>query len=97
MSRLLCLAILAAFVAAFFMRDLQAQQPMMCFDSLAVATEKAGQHGEKLKWSGKNLIGIRMFMFSGPNSWTIFIESEGGLFCSSPALIGFKDKIGKDT
>lgn len=97
MSRVLCLIVLAAFIAAFFMRDLQAQQPMMCFDSLAVATEKAGQHGEKLEWSGKNLIGIRMYFFTGPTSWTIFIESEGGLFCSSPALIGFKNNQGKDT
>jgi hypothetical protein len=97
MSRLLCLALLAAFMAAFFMRPAQAQTPMICFDNLAKATAKAAEHGEELEWVGRNYLGIKMFMFSGKESWTVFIESETGLICSSPALIGVKEKKGLAT
>ena len=97
MIRLLCLAVLAAFIAAFFMRPSQAQTPMICFDNLAKATAKAAEHGEELEWVGRNYLGIKMFMFSGKESWTVFIESETGLICSSPALIGVKEKKGLAT
>ncbi len=97
MIRLLCLAVLAAFIAAFFMRPSQAQTPMVCFDNLAKATAKAEEHGEKLQWVGRNYLGIKMFMFSSKESWTVFIESETGLICSSPALIGVKEKKGLAT
>lgn len=81
----------------FFMRPSQAQTPMVCFDNLAKATAKAEEHGEKLQWVGRNYLGIKMFMFSSKESWTVFIESETGLICSSPALIGVKEKKGLAT
>ena len=97
MSKILYLTLLVAFIAAFFMRPTQAQTPMVCFDNLAKATAKAEEHGEKLVWVGRNYLGIKMFMFGSKESWTVFIESETGLICSSPALIGVKEKQGLAT
>ena len=96
-GRAVMLLLLVTFIVAFFMRPTQAQTPMVCFNSLAKATEKAAEHGEKLVWVGRNYLGIKMFMFGSKESWTVFIESETGLICSSPALIGVKEKQGLAT
>ncbi len=89
-GRLSCLLILVVFVTAFFMRSPQAQTPMYCFNDFTTAEEKAAEHDEKFRYSGTNLLGIEMFFFIGEKTYTIFIKSEGGFFCTSPALIGVK-------
>mgnify|MGYP003128742122 CR=1 FL=1 len=74
------------------MRTPAAQSPMLCFQNIEQAAEKAGEHGEKLRFVGHNFIGIKMFFFIGPKSWTVFIESETGHICSAPAMMGLRHK-----
>ena len=89
-SRAFFLTILVVFVTAFFMRSPQAQTPMYCFNDFTTAEEKAAEHDESFRYSGTNLLGIEMFFFIGEKTYTIFIKSESGFFCTSPALIGVK-------
>ena len=93
-SRAFFLLILLVFVTAFFMRSASAQSPMYCFNDFETAEKKAAEHDEKFRYSGTNLLGIEMFFFIGKKTWTIFIKSEGGFFCTSPALIGVKKPKG---
>lgn len=96
-GRVVMLLLLVTFVVSFFVRPADAQVPMYCFDNFDQASAKAKEHDEKFMWSGFNLLGIEMFFFGGKKTWTVFIKSETGLYCTSAALIGVKPPKGLAT
>ena len=96
-GRVLMLSLLVTFVVAFFVRPVSAQQAMYCFSDFATAEQKAAEHGEKLLWRGYNLVGIELWFFSGPKSYTIFVKTVDEQFCTSPTLIGVKRQKGLAT
>ncbi len=95
--RAVLLLLLIVFCASFFVRPSSAQEVMYCFNNFNEAREKAQEHDEKFIWSGFNLLGIEMFFFDGDKTWTVFIKSDTGLYCTSPALIGVKTPKGVQT
>ena len=95
--RAVMLLLLITFCVAFFVRPADAQAPMYCFDNFDQASAKAKEHDEKFMWSGFNVLGIEMFFFGGPKTWSVFIKSETGLYCTSAALIGVRRPKGLAT
>lgn len=89
--------ILITCCVSFFVRPADAQTEMYCFDNFAQATAKAAEFDEKFMWSTFNLLGAEMFFFSGPRTWTVFIKSQEGEYCTSPALIGVIKPMGRET
>ena len=97
-TRLVLALLLIIGVASFLMRPAHAAREMYCFDNLEKASAKAEEHDEKFMFSSFNLIGVEMFFFSGPKTWTVFIKSDDGFYCTSPALLGvIKPKKGIPT
>jgi len=96
-GRVVVLLLLIVFCASFFVRPSGAQEVMYCFNNFNEARAKAEEHDEKFIWSGLNLLGIEMFFFDGDKTWTVFIKSDTGLYCTSPALIGVKTPKGVQT
>ena len=96
-GRVVMMLLLIIFCVAFFVRPADAQAPMYCFDNFEKASAKAKEHEETFLWSGFNVLGIEMFFFGGDKTWSVFIKSETGLYCTSAALIGVKKPKGIST
>ena len=98
-GRFVIMSLWVAFIAAFFVRPVQAQiiPNAICFPSVEFAAQKAKEHGEVLTWEGINGLKIKMYLFEAETSFTIFVEDHNGVVCTSPALIGDKKPKGLAT
>ena len=95
MQRLCFTLVIAAFLAAFFMR--QASAEMYCFPSMDVAQREIAKHGETFRFSVVMKVGALAHVYVGKQTMTILVEQPNGMVCTGPALIGDIVKNAEDT
>lgn len=95
MQRLCFTLVIAAFLAAFFMRPASAE--MYCFPSMDVAQREIAKHGETFRFSVVMKVGALAHVYVGKQTMTILVEQPNGMVCTGPALIGDIVKNAEDT
>tara|TARA_R100001443_G_scaffold115728_1_gene134175 strand:+ start:281 stop:574 length:294 start_codon:yes stop_codon:yes gene_type:complete len=95
MRRLCFTLLIAAFMAAFFMRPAQAQN--WCFPDMKSAVTEVSKHGEIFRYSVVMKIGALLHFYASENTMTILIENPNGTVCTGPALIGDVLRFEQDT
>jgi len=78
--------LIAAFLAAFFVRPANAQS--FCFPNMKVAVAEASKHGEVFRYSVVMKIGALVHVYASRTTMTILIEQPDGRACTGDALIG---------
>ena len=86
MGRFLALWLLAIVATVFLLGSARGQTA--CVNSFEEAVETTKRYGEEFRFAAVNSIGVVLFMFSGPRSFTIFFQDPQGRMCTAPALVG---------
>ena len=94
MGRFLALWLLAIMATVFMLGPARGQTA--CVNSFEEAAKAVKKHEEEFRFAAVNSIGVVLFMFSGPRSFTIFFQDPQGRMCTAPALLGDVTWRGRD-